>query len=170
MSEEGHRGRGNPAWKPWEPTDFQRGQVKAWAEAGYTQEDIASRMDVDPKTLRAHCREELDFGTMDLLADVVQQLGRLAKGAPAQFDENQNLVRAEIPPNLGAICFLLKTKGKRLGWSERLELTGKDGEALLPDLSGLTDEQIEVIATAQRLIASLAPAAANPAGDRKTTH
>jgi hypothetical protein len=48
---------------PWEPTAEERGKVAAWAEAGYTQEDIADRLDIDPKTLRLRCRKELDFGT-----------------------------------------------------------------------------------------------------------
>lgn len=161
------RGPGQPEW---EPTDQQRGMVKAWSEAGFTQADIADRLGVDPKTLRKHCRTELDFGTMDLITGAVRQLGRMALGAPAQYDENKNLVRAEVTPSLGAICFLLKTKGKKQGWSERMEHTGPNGEPLLPDLTGLTDEQLAVLQAAQRILAGLAPAPAAPTGDRPTTH
>lgn len=159
---------------PWEPSDKERGQVQAWADAGYTQEDIASRIGVDAKTLRKHCRQELDFGTMDLITEAVRQLGRKAIGAPAQFDEHGNQVRAEVTPELGAICFLLKTKGKKLGWSERLEVTGKDGGALLPDLEALmakmTDEQLELIDRVQKLIAGLAAEDSGSAGNSPTTH
>ncbi len=171
MSDEKPEGPGRPEWAP---TEFQRGQVKAWAEAGFTQDDIADRLDTDPKTLRKHCREELDFGIMDLLAGAVRQLGRKAVGAPAHFDEKGNQVRAEVTPELGAICFLLKTKGKKLGWSERLEVTGKDGGALLPDLEALmakmTDEQLELIDRVQKLIAGLAAEDTGEAGTRTTTH
>jgi hypothetical protein len=141
----------------------ERGQVKAWTEAGYSQDDIAARLDVDPKTLRKHCREELDFGAMDLLVNAVGQLGRMCVGAPAQFDEAGNRIREEVLPQLGAICFLLKTRGKKLGWSERLEVTGKDGAPVAPvlDLSQLSDEQLSIIQQAQEIVAALADRSAS---------
>ena len=50
--------------------------------------------------------------------------------------------------NLGAICFLLKCKGKKRGYIERQVVTGADGTPLVPekpakyDLSGLTPSEL----------------------------
>jgi len=153
---------------------MQRGQVKAWTEAGFTQDEIAARLEISPPTLRKHCREELDNAGMDLIAAAVRQLGRMALGAPAQFDEHNNCIRAEVQPNLGAICFLLKTKGKKQGWTERLEMTGKDGKALFPDMAPLlaqmTDEELELVDRVQRIFARFAAADAGAAGNPPTAH
>lgn len=51
--------------------------------------------------------------------------------------------------NTAAIIFYCKTKLKDRGYSERNELTGKDGKDLVPrkeyDLSKLSDEQMEIL-------------------------
>ena len=50
--------------------------------------------------------------------------------------------------NLGAICFLLKCKGKKRGYIERQEVTGADGAPLVPekpakyDLSGMSPSEL----------------------------
>ncbi|WP_298800139.1 hypothetical protein [uncultured Devosia sp.] len=123
------RGRGRPRF---EPTDKQRGIVEALAALGMNQTVIAGYPDIqiDEKTLREYFRTELDYGLTKLLAGAVNQLGRMALGAPAIFDEKGNKIRDEVRPELGAICFLLKTKGKALGFSERIEHTGKDGDPI----------------------------------------
>lgn len=41
----------------------------------------------------------------------------------------------EIPPNVAATIFFLKTRGKHRGYVERTEVTGKDGEALISRVS-----------------------------------
>jgi len=117
---------------PFEPTDKQRGMVEALAALGMNQTVIAAypEIEIDEKTLREHFRRELDFGLTKLLAGAVNQLGRCAVGAPAVYDDNGKLLRAEVQPQAWAICFLLKTKGKHLGFSERVELVGKDGGAI----------------------------------------
>lgn len=120
---------GRPAF---EPTDKQRGLVEALSALGMNQTVISAYpgIEIDEKTLRANFRAELDFGLTKLLAGAVNQLGRMAVGAPATFDDKGNKLRDEVKPELGAICFLLKTKGKHLGFSERIEHVGKDGGAI----------------------------------------
>lgn len=112
---------------PFEPTAEQRGQVLAYIHTGYGQGDISLFLGIAEKTLREHFREELDFGLAKLLAGAVNALGRMAIGAPAVFDKAGNKLRDEVKPDLGAICFLLKTRGKAMGWSERLEVTAPGG-------------------------------------------
>lgn len=155
---------------PWEPSEKQRGEVQAFAIAGYTQEEIALYLEVDTKTLREHCRDELDFATMKVVAQAANNVVRLANGVPAVFDENKNCIRAEIPMSLGPNAFILKTKGKKLGWSER----PGTGGPLAPedvDWSQYTDAEIELIARAQQLLSSRAAApAAGAKGTGATTH
>lgn len=136
------RGRGRPKF---EATDEMRGMVRAYVECGYGERDICGRLGIkDPKTLRKHFRKELDFAAMDFFSAVIRSLGRQAIGAPAQHDAHGNLLRAEIPPNVGAACFIAKCRGKKLGWSERHEVTGADGAPLFdqPDFSEFTDDEI----------------------------
>lgn len=116
--------RGRPRF---EPTDEQRGMVRAYVECGYGEVDIARRIGVSEKTLRKHFAAQLEFAQMDFISAVVRSLGRMAVGAPAQFDKDGKQLRAEVVPDVAACCFILKTRGKNLGWSERLELTGENG-------------------------------------------
>jgi hypothetical protein len=46
---------------PHEPTPATREQVKAWAVVGVAQEVMARQLEIDPKTLRKHYRDELDM-------------------------------------------------------------------------------------------------------------
>ncbi len=138
------RGRGRPAF---DPSDKQRGMVQALSQAGYDQDKIAEYLGVDPKTLRKHFARELDFASMELIAGAVTSLGRAAVGAKAQYDEDGNKVRDEVKPEAWAVCFLLKTKGKALGFSERHEHTGADGKDLFAglDLTKLTDTRFNLL-------------------------
>lgn len=113
--------------------------VEALTQVGYNQGDIAVFLGIDEKTLRKHYERELDFGLMKLLAGVVNSLGRMALGAPAVFDAKGNKLRDEIKPELGAACFIMKTRGKGMGWSERLEVTGKDGGPMQHQHEALDD-------------------------------
>lgn len=140
-----------PVGRPkFEPSDKQRGIVEALVAAGYNQTVIAAYpgIEIDEKTLREHFRAELDFGLPKLLAGAVNQLGRFAVGAPAVFDEKGNKLREEVVPAAWAICFLLKTKGKHLGFSERIEHVGKDGGAIehkhevVDEVRGLIQEEL----------------------------
>lgn len=44
------------------------------------------------------------------------------------------------------IKYILSTKGKERGYTERTEVTGKDGAPVSVNLSHLTDEQLEALA------------------------
>lgn len=97
----------------WNPSPQDRKQVKALAAYGVPQADIARVLDVDAKTLRKHCRDELDNGATEANAKVAESLYRKALG------DGQGAVTAAI--------FWAKT---RMGWRETpqaMELSGKDG-------------------------------------------
>jgi hypothetical protein len=103
---------------PYQPTDVNRGEVRVLATIGYTQEQIASYLGIAKMTLTKHFRAELDRAAMAVLAQCVTNVIMLANGRPAEYDARGNLIRTEIPVSLGANAFLLKTKGKFLGWNQ----------------------------------------------------
>lgn len=108
------RGRGRPNW---EPTEAMRSTVQAFSAAGYDQVRIAAYLGVSETTLVKHCRAELQDAGMFMIGGAVGKLQQaIAKG------------------EAWAICFLLKTKGKALGFSERHEHTGADGKDLFDGL------------------------------------
>ena len=52
------------------PTDAKREQVRSWAARGVRQDDIATMIGCDAKTLRKHFRNELDLGMAEANAQV----------------------------------------------------------------------------------------------------
>jgi hypothetical protein len=104
---------------PYEPTDMDRGQVRALATVGYTLEQIADYLGIAKMTLTKHFRADLNRAYMKVLANCVGNVIMLANGRPAKYDAKGNLLLSEILPTLGPNAFILKTKGKFLGWSER---------------------------------------------------
>ena len=60
------------------PTDGQRRMVKVMSGFGIPQQDIASQLGVDAKTLRKHFRDELDRGMTEANMRVAQSLFNLA--------------------------------------------------------------------------------------------
>lgn len=82
------------------PTDEQRRTVRAMAGFGIPQEQIATFLDIDGKTLRKHFRRELDRGSIEATMKVAQSLFRMAT-------EGQNVAAA---------IFWMKA---RAGWSDR---------------------------------------------------
>lgn len=96
--EEGSVNRGgNP---PWEPTEEQRKQVETMSAMGIRQDDMAVIIGVDPKTLRKHCRKELDQGSIKATMKVAQSLFK----------------QATEQDNTAAMIFWMKA---RAGWSEK---------------------------------------------------
>ena len=83
------------------PDPSGRRQVEAMAGYGIPETDIATVMEVDPKTLRKHYRKELDKGHIKATAKIAENLYRLATGS------GREAVTAAI--------FWLKT---RAGWKE----------------------------------------------------
>jgi hypothetical protein len=141
MTEKKPKKPGRPAY---EPTDKERKQVEAFVAYGARQDDIATLMGIDPKTLRQHFRDELDHGKLRANMKVAESLYRQAVGAPAMHDAAGRVIREEQKPLLGAAIFWLKTQA---GWSEftpakppapKDERPGKKAQA---DLDARTAEQ-----------------------------
>ena len=96
----------------FEPIDEQRRLVRAMAGFGVPQDDIATQLDIDPKTLRKYFRAELDRGMVEANVKVAQSLFQMATSGK----------------NVAAAIFWMKA---RAGWREKQEVTG-----------GLTLEQL----------------------------
>lgn len=153
--------------------------VRSLAGYGLLQSQIAMLVTnpqtgkpIAEKTLREHFREDLDIGMATGDSQVLQSLFFQAVGRPAQYDENKNLIRDEMKPVPAATIFSCKARSG-IKMSERMEFTGKNGDPLIPDMSKLTDAELEIIDRAQRLIAGLAGysvEAAGPARNSQTTH
>jgi hypothetical protein len=91
---------GRPSHKP-EPN--QRRQVETLAGFGIPEAEIAGLVQIDPKTLRKHYRQELDHGHTKANAKVAENLYRMALG------QGREAVTAAI--------FWLKTRAR---WKETM--------------------------------------------------
>jgi len=111
----------------YDPTPEQRRTVKTMAGFGVPQEDIATFLGVDAKTLRKHFRDELDRGTVEANAKVAQSLFQMATQGK----------------NVAAAIFWMKA---RAGWREKVEI-----KPVFDDPDQLTDAQLEAIARSGRL-------------------
>ena len=60
------------------PTERQRRQVKSMVALGLKQEEIATLLEITPKTLRKHFRSELDRGALEANAEVMRSLFKMA--------------------------------------------------------------------------------------------
>lgn len=102
--------------EPFKPTDEQRKQVEALSGYGLPQEQIASVIGCSQDTLAKYFSKELADGLAK------------ANSRVAQF------LYQQATKNLTAAIFWAKT---RMRWREtdRLEVTGKDGEPLIPQLN-----------------------------------
>ena len=87
----------------FEPTGEQRSLVRAMSGFGVPQEDIATHLEIDAKTLRKHFRRELDRGSIEATAKVAQTLFGMATSGQ----------------NVAAAIFWMKA---RAGWREKHEL------------------------------------------------
>lgn len=151
------------------PTELQRKQVRNFAAYGMSHENICRLVfdpPIQPKTLRKHFRRELDLGVELANVQVVESLHLQAVGAPAVYDEQGRLIRAEQPRVPSAGIWWTKA---RLGWKEssRHELTGKDGAPLI-DLTKLTDAELDLY---EKLVRKgSAQPGPNPGGTGETRH
>ncbi len=96
--------RGRPAFTP---SDDQRRQVKAMAAYGVPQDDIATVLAIDAKTLRKHFWIELQTGSIEANAKVAQSLF-------------QRATTEKGSAGVTAAIFWLKV---RAGWREPLAAT-----------------------------------------------
>src|SRR4051794_35494640 len=89
-----------PTGLPHCATEEQRRLVKAMAGYGVPHEGIAVMLEIDPKTLRRHYRQELNRGSVEATA----------KGAQSLFQ------MATLDKNVAVAIFWMKA---RAGWREK---------------------------------------------------
>ena len=117
------------------PSEEQRRLVRAMAGFGIRQDDIATHLEIDAKTLRKHFRRELDRGTVEANAKVAQSLFNMATSGN----------------NVAAAIFWMKA---RAGWSEKQRI--EHGIGPLTVISGVprandpSDDELARIASAGR--------------------
>ncbi|MFC0386865.1 hypothetical protein [Muricoccus vinaceus] len=85
------------------PTAEQRRTVRVMSGFGIPQTDIATLLEIDPKTLRLHFRHELDRGAAEATVKVAQTLFSMATSGQ----------------NTAASIFWMKA---RAGWREKHEV------------------------------------------------
>ena len=107
---------------PFQPTDEQRKTVRVMAGFGIPQPDIATLLEIDPKTLRLHFRRELDRGSIEATAKVAQTLFQMATSGQ----------------NTAASIFWMKA---RAGWREKQIVEVEDRRPL----ASLSDAELERI-------------------------
>lgn len=106
-----------------EPDPAQRKQVETLAAYGIPEEDIARVVDIDPKTLRKHYRDELDLGETKANAQVAGFLFNSARNG-----------------NVSAQIFWLKTRAR---WKEMPSEHHHVGTMATVDLHLLSDDELE---------------------------
>ncbi|WP_144185795.1 hypothetical protein [Elioraea rosea] len=132
----------------FEPTEEQRRTVRAMSGFGIPQEDIATFLEIEPKTLRRHFRRELDRGMVEATAKVAQSLFQMATTGN----------------NVAAAIFWMKA---RAGWREKQELrvgptqmdqmTDAELERILQHVRDEIAEADELAAEAAQLTAEQQP-------------
>lgn len=128
------------------PTDEIATRIRAGLLSGFTQEQVAARVGLDAKTMRKYYREVCDFAEFDGLVSTGATMFQLANGRAAQIDrETGTILREEIKPDVAAGRYILRTRGRKLGWAERLELTGAGGDALFRNVNfaALSDAELD---------------------------
>ena len=112
-----------------EPSPTSRRQVEALAAYGIPEIDIAGVIGIDPKTLRKHYRQELDYGHVRANAKVAENLYRKAIG------DGREAVTAAI--------FWLKT---RAGWRE----PPRDYQVDVHNFDDMSDRELQLMITKLR--------------------
>lgn len=106
------------------PKPQDRKIVYSYAAYGATYEDIAASLGIDDKTLVKHFKEELETGRAIAKNTIAQKLYQVAVGRDAVLHpETKEVMLPAVPPNLGALIFLAKT---RLGWKETHVVENKE--------------------------------------------
>jgi hypothetical protein len=110
-----------------QPDPAQRKQVETLAAYGIPETDISKVVGIDPKTLRKHYRDELDFGETKANAQVAGFLFNAARNG-----------------NVTAQIFWLKTRAR---WKEGPTELRHSGALGSYDLKKLTDAELERLVT-----------------------
>jgi len=111
----------------FEPTDEHRRLVRMMAGFGVPQPDIATQLEIDPKTLRKYFRRELDRGTVEANVKVAQSLFQMATSGK----------------NVAAAIFWMKARG---GWREKSQIEHDVRERYVISATPLSDEELMRIA------------------------
>lgn len=110
-------------------TEETTAKVAGLVIAGINQPDIAKVMGISEDTLQRKYRETLDISAAKTLANIAN-----------------TLVQKALNGDTASIIFYLKTRGKKQGWSERIEVTGADGDRIKSEVSfdpsSLTEQQL----------------------------
>lgn len=143
-----------PGRQPFEPTAQQRATVKMLAIANFSHPDIRKAV-INPETgepiskdtLELHFRAELDRGFLDTAALVMQDFTRKLTGGSAIYDPNtKKKLREEVKSDTKAQIFFFNSRLKGQGWTNRLELTGKNGGSIsVENIQGMPDEVLDAL-------------------------
>lgn len=97
---------------------------------------------INRETLAIHFRLELDLGRYEANARVVESLFMQACGAPAVYDAQGRMVRAETQRNVAAAIYWTKAQ---MGWREttKHEHSGPGGEPIR--VESLSDAQLAAL-------------------------
>lgn len=118
--------------KGHEPTAQTRKQVSMMAGLGITQVDIGKMLDISDSTLKRHYKLELAQGSAQAKVAILRSAFNQAVGAPAEYDAQGRLLRAEVKPVPVMTIFLAKARGG-LREVQAHEHTGKDGKPIKTD-------------------------------------
>ncbi len=110
----------------FEPSTEQRRLARAMAGLGLPQEQIALLLEVDPKTLRKHFRDDLDRGMAEANVKIAQSLFNMATTGGS----------------VAAAIFWMKA---RAGWREKHEITVSANP-----LDRISDDELEQMIRALR--------------------
>lgn len=123
---------------PHDPTDKSRAEVAALYSYGIPQQEIASFIGIDTKTLRKHYRKELDVAHVKAHAAVGRFLFQSATGATLKEGaSHSDCVRAAM--------FWAKT---RMGWRETQDLNHKSEDGSMSPKASTDPEVAAAIAKA----------------------
>lgn len=111
--------------KAHQPDPAQRRQVEAMAAYGIPEDEIARLVDIDPKTLRKHYRDELDLGATKANAQVAGFLFNAARNG-----------------NVTAQIFWLKTRAR---WKETATEHWHSGAIGTFDIAQVADAALQHI-------------------------
>lgn len=109
------------------PTDKQRSEVAALVSFGHTHEEIASYIDIDPKTLVKHYKREIDTALISANARVANRL--FAKAV------NDNDLSAQI--------FWLKTRARWRTTDKEVQALADENERVKSEVTALRAELAE---------------------------
>ena len=107
------------------PTDAQRQTVQLHTTVGTDQETIARVIDIDPKTLRKHYRDELDISKAKANATVGGALFNKAKGG-----------------DTAAMIFWMKTQA---GWREKTDINHTSDDRSMSPARDLSDAELQAV-------------------------